>query len=311
MSPLDVSVVFATRDRAEQLEQSLAAYQELDTQGLTWELIVVDNNSTDHTKLVLETAAATLPLTHLSVEAGGQNRARNVAIRRLRGKLVVFTDDDVIPNPQCLQAYAAAAARWPDDVIFGARIEPRFPHDTPDWMRSENFTFGSTAFARYHPADIEGYVERHPYGPSFALRQTTLRNRRFPEHLGPQDGAYPTGGEGYFLRGIAVKGYRYVYVPNARVEHIVRREQIGERWLLQRARNKGRGQIYLPSNKRPRYIHIAGVSLRLYLAALRGWIRYRLARFSASSERRIKPGIKYELRRGQIEELLTIRRRAA
>lgn len=300
---LDISVVFATRDRAEQLEHTLAAYRALDTTGISWELVVIDNNSRDGTAVVLAAAAGPLPLTRLFVAAGGQNRARNVAIERLRGELVIFTDDDVLPEPNYLQAYTAAAARWPDEVIFGARIEPRFPDNTPAWLRSNNFAFATTAFARYHPAEHEGPVKRHPYGPSFAIRRHALTGRRFPEHLGPQSGAYPMGGEGYFLRDIAAQGYRYIHVPEARVEHIVRTEQITERWLLTRARHKGRGQVYLPSDKTARSVYIGRVPLRLYLAVLRSRIRYEFARLGASAERRIKLGIQYQSRRGQVEEL--------
>lgn len=300
---LDISIVFATRDRAEQLKHTLAAYQALETTGITWELVVIDNDSHDDTASVLAAAAETLPLTRLFVEAGGQNRARNAAIERLRGELVIFTDDDVIPEPNCLRAYAAAAGRWPDEAIFGARIEPRFPEGTPGWMRSEDFAFGTTAFARYHPAEQEGHVKRHPYGPSFAIRRHVLKGRRFPEHLGPQSGAYPMGGEGHFLREIAADGYRYIYVPEARVQHIVRAEQTTERWLLRRARNKGRGQIHMPSTKTTRAFYIGRVPLRLYLAVVRSRLRYAIARLGASAERRIKLGIKYQLRRGQVEEL--------
>ncbi|MGB7756988.1 MAG: glycosyltransferase family 2 protein [Salinisphaera sp.] len=305
---LDISVVFATRDRADQLARTLAAYKDLDLRGLGWELIVIDNNSSDDTSAVIDAAAEHLPLTHLFVAAGGQNRARNVALDQLRGELVIFTDDDVIPDPACLQAYAAAAARWPDDVVFGARIEPRFPENTPEWMRSEHFDFGTTAFARYHPADAEGHVRRHPYGPSFAVRRRALAGRRFPEHLGPQRGAYAMGGEGYFLREFARDGHGYVYVPDARVEHLVREEQIGESWLLKRAHNKGRGQVHLPSDKRPRRLYVGGVPLRLHLATARAWLRYSLARLTQNTERRIKLGIRYQLRLGQIVELRAHRR---
>lgn len=302
---LDASIVFATRDRAHQLRQTLTAYESLDTQGIAWELIVIDNASRDETATVLEQAASRLPLTQLFVAEGGQNRARNQALDCIRGALVVFTDDDVIPQPDCLKAYIAAAHRWPGDVIFGARVEPRFPTQTPDWMRSPEFEFGTTAFARYHPSSLEEPVSRHPYGPSFAIRQTALTGRRFPEHLGPQSGAYAMGGEGYFLRNIAAEGHRYIYVPSAQVEHIVRQEQVEEAWLLKRAHNKGRGQVHLPSQKKPRKLFWGGVPIKLYFATGRAFLRYQVARLFARKEQQIKNGITYQLRLGQIVELRT------
>lgn len=53
-SPVDISVVMATLNRDEQLRRTLDAYRSLDTTGIRWELIVVDNNSTDNTAGVLD-----------------------------------------------------------------------------------------------------------------------------------------------------------------------------------------------------------------------------------------------------------------
>src|SRR5699024_12021522 len=106
---LDASVVFATRDRGPQLRRTLAAYLQLDTDGIDWELIVIGNGSRDDTGRILREAAGRLPLFHLFTPRPGQNRARNQAIAALRGNLVIFTDDDVLPDPGCLRAYVEAA----------------------------------------------------------------------------------------------------------------------------------------------------------------------------------------------------------
>jgi len=300
---LDLSIVFATRDRATQLRQTLAAYEVLDTHDLSWEIVVIDNDSRDDTATVLQAASTYLPLVTLHVAAGGQNRARNAALGCLRGDLVIFTDDDVIPDAQCLNAYTAAAARWPHDVIFGARIDPAFPAGTPDWMRSDAFDFGTTAFARYAPRSDEGPVKTHPYGPSFALRRCALPGHYFPENLGPQSGGYAMGGEAAFLSQIAAAGHRYIHVPTARVQHVVRPEQIGKDWLLQRAQNKGRGQVYLPSRRQSSYLSYRGVSLKLRLSLARAFARYYAADLFLSHRRCIERGITYQLRLGRVLEL--------
>jgi GT2 family glycosyltransferase len=193
---------------------------------------------------VLDAFVSRLRLKRLFVAEGGKNRALNEALSIIGGALVIFTDDDALPDPHCFQAYLAAAQRWPTEAIFGARIEPRFPDNTPAWIRDPEFRFATTAFARYAPAAAEERVSRHPYGPSFAVRRYALANHRFATHLGPQSGAYAMGGEGHFLRALQRDGWAYVYVPCARVEHVIRQDQITPQWLLQRANKKGRGQVY-------------------------------------------------------------------
>lgn len=312
VSSLDLSVVFATRDRGEQLRDTLQRYCEWDMRGIAWELIVVDNASTDDTAAVLADMAPRLPLQSLYVAEPGQNRARNRALDQLQGRFVLFTDDDVLPALNCAQAYMAATARWPDDSVFGARIEPRFPPGTPDWMQSPDFQFSTTAFARYAPTDAEGYVQRHPYGPSFLVRRSAIGDLRFPDHLGPQQGSYAMGGEGHFLRRLAERGNAYVYVPDARAEHLVRPEQIEADWLLRRANKKGRGQVYLPSNKKARRLYVGDVPVKLWLAAARAWMRfYVVAGLFAGPRERLLWGIAYELRRGQIQELIRLRQTGA
>lgn len=301
---LDVSVVFATRNRAEQLRETLASYEKLDTQALQWELVVINNGSSDDTLQVLETYANRLPLRWLSVAEPGQNRARNAALDSIRSHLVVFTDDDVLPEPNYLNAYVEACARWPNDAIFGACVCPAFPAEAPGWMTRPDFEFSSTAFARYAPAESEGVVSRHPYGPSFAILRKVIADRRFNEDLGPQTGSYAMGGEGAFLRALAEHGHRYIYVPSACVRHVVRPEQVSEAWLLSRARKKGRGQFYLSEKRYAERIKLGGVPFKLWLAVVRGALRYRLSCLMTpvGAESRIKRGIDYMLRAGLIEE---------
>lgn len=296
---LDASIVFATRDRSPQLKRTLDAYLELDIEGISWELIVIDNNSQDDTDKVLAEAAASLPLTHLFVSEPGQNRARNIALERLCGDLVIFTDDDALPDPGCLRAYIDAARRWPDEIIFGARIDPDFPPDTPEWLKDPEFKYSSTMFGHYAPSTTEGPVKRHPYGPSFAVRRSALKARRFDEDLGPQPGAYAVGGEGDFLRRLAGDRYQFIHVPDARVRHVVRPSQVTPAWLFARARKKGRGQVYMPSSSKPPRLHVRGMPLRLLASLARSWVRCQLLRVLPMREPYTRHRIQFELRYGQ------------
>ncbi|GAB3680700.1 hypothetical protein GCM10028792_25920 [Salinisphaera aquimarina] len=304
-------MIFATRDRATQLRQTLDSYRRLNTDGIRWELIVVDNNSDDDTAAILEHARSDLPLIPLFAADGGQNRARNTALPHLNGELIIFTDDDAVPNREYLQAYASAAARWPHEAVFGARIEPRFPDNTPNWMQSPAFRFSSTAFARYAPASKEGRVRRHPYGPSFAVRRSALGQHCFPNHLGPQGGSYAMGGEGHLLRRLRADGWSFIYVPSACVEHVIRPDQITTEWLLARANKKGRGQVYLPNTRKPRKFFVRGISVKLWLATARAALRYRVARLICKPRVYTEQGIQYQLRLGQIQEMLARRRRGS
>ena len=90
------SLVIPTFNRAADLRLTLDSLATLSVQA-PWEVIVVDNNSTDDTRSVVERAAADFPTELIYHFEGTQGRsaALNAGIRRSRGDIIVTTDDDV------------------------------------------------------------------------------------------------------------------------------------------------------------------------------------------------------------------------
>ena len=103
---MDLSVVIGTYNRADLLGRSLAALQAQRTApGLSWELVVVDNNSSDHTRSVIDTAGATFPapLRYVFEPRQGVGLARNTGVLRAQGEIIAFTDDDCRPEATWVQ----------------------------------------------------------------------------------------------------------------------------------------------------------------------------------------------------------------
>jgi len=120
---MDASVIVATRNRSLFLGALLDAFarQTLPT-GTSWELLVVDNGSTDDTADVLaqELDRGRLPLLALREPVPGKSRALNLAMARARGDLWVFTvrwprDPQVAGRPAWLAAYRGALCHAPRD----------------------------------------------------------------------------------------------------------------------------------------------------------------------------------------------------
>jgi len=106
-----ISVIIATKDRAAYVERALASFQEQQN-APSFEVIVVDNASTDGTKTVVEAAArrASHPVRYFYEGEPNRGKARNLGIRNATGYLVLFCDDDVALPPQFLAAHEAAHA---------------------------------------------------------------------------------------------------------------------------------------------------------------------------------------------------------
>lgn len=296
---VDVSVVITTRNRADLLAASLATLAESGTASLAWELLIVDNGSTDHTQKILAQAASTLPLRILSAPIPGKTRAQNLAVSQARGALIVFSDDDVVFQPDWLSELAAAARRWPDDGIFGGRIDIELPPRLPAWLRGDDLRPAIERHCAYFaPRTDEGPIDSAPLGPNMAIRRTLLANVRFDENVGP-DGTdhYIKGGDTDIGHLLARRGHRFIYVPGAGISHHVRAAQLTLASILRALFRRGRKNAYL--NPRPARHMIAGAPLSLWLGLGRQWLRFLVCQ-PLGANMRYRVGSKLFFRRGYL-----------
>src|SRR5579864_2342209 len=108
-----LSVLMATYNRAAKLAVVLDAYLRLDPLPGGWQLFIVDNGSTDETQQVVASFRERLPLTYLFEPQRGKNFALNFALPKVQGDLIVFTDDDAMPESDWLTQLRSAADAHP------------------------------------------------------------------------------------------------------------------------------------------------------------------------------------------------------
>lgn len=138
----EISIVVPTRNRADRLRALLASLAEQDAPS--FDVIVVDNASEDDTLRVIGEADADLDAhiraIHLP-QPMGPAIARNRGWRAAQGRLIVFTDDDVVAAPGWLASIAAAHGRDPEAVIQGhTEPDPREIHRLSAFSRSQQAT---------------------------------------------------------------------------------------------------------------------------------------------------------------------------
>jgi glycosyltransferase involved in cell wall biosynthesis len=128
----ELSVIVATRDRAERLAQCLAALDEAwAVVQVPWEVILVDNASTDHTAEVARDFAlqASYPVIVLGEPRPGLSHARNAGAAASHSSWLAFTDDDCLVDPHWLRALRAAVAERPRLEVIGGRVDLADPRD--------------------------------------------------------------------------------------------------------------------------------------------------------------------------------------
>src|SRR5437868_2810073 len=169
-----VTVAICTRNRAESLRRTLESLTALQLPpAIEWEIVIINNASTDHTGKVIGGYAELLPIRHAFEPQIGLSLARNRAVGTAAGEYVIWVDDDVVVGPAWLSAYVEAFLRWPEASVFGGPIIPRYVTPVPKWLADSEPFLGAWIFAR---RDVDCMSEISlddrlvPLGPNFALR---------------------------------------------------------------------------------------------------------------------------------------------
>jgi len=308
-----LTVAICTRDRADQLSRTLESLAALEVPaGLGWELLIVDNGSTDHTRPTVASFEGRLPVRCIVEPQPGLSHARNSAVQAARGDYIVWTDDDVLVDAGWLAAYGRAFAANPECVFFGGPITPSLQGQTPAWFL-ENWSELSSILAERdfgaQSLTLSKEEGRLPFGANFAVRAREQRLHRFDPELGVAPGQRRLGEETAMFLDLIADGATGIYVPQARVVHVIAqsrqsldyvgryRQAVGQTWAF--LSEEHRENFMGPS---PRAQHgLFGVPLSVLVRVVAHCVLYALERPLRPSDRWLSHWMKYNFYRGAIQ----------
>jgi len=290
----DVTVVLCTWNRATLLEGALAALV-AQTDPPDHEVVVVDNDSTDDTRRVIDRYAAAHPQVRCVFEgAAGLSHARNAGVAHTTGRVVAFTDDDVRVPPDWLREIARTSERYPDAAFFGGPVLPEWPGTVPAWLTDERWSALGVQSYGAEPFRVD---ERRPVcliGANLVLRRSALAS------IGPfnpavqriHDGIGSTEDDEYHRR-LWAAGAQGVYEPRLRVSAVVTPDRLTRsyhrRWHFGHGRHVARMRIPEVERARLRMLGIPSHLVRQAcvdaLQTLRGRLQRDAARAFASELR--------------------------
>lgn len=238
-TPPAISVIICTRDRAESLRQTLASLAHVRVpHGCGAELLVLDNGSRDHTRDVV--AAARVPafdVRYVCEPSPGQSRARNTGVRASRGRVVLFTDDDVRPPSDWVERVCGPILRGEADVVAGGvRIAPHL--ERPGLRGLIRTWYAATD---HLTPDTPGLVG---VGANMAFcRRVWDSIGGFDERLGP--GALGGADDTLCFEQARAAGFRIRPVLDCEVEHHFDPARLSRASILRCAAAYGRSAGYL------------------------------------------------------------------
>jgi GT2 family glycosyltransferase len=264
----EVSVVISTRNRAAWLADCLRSLADQDG-DTSYEVVVVDNASTDHTsKVIAEWASRDRRFRGAYEPRIGLSVGKNRGIREARAPVLLFTDDDVIVDPGWISAYVGSFAREGTECA-GGRVIP-VPDDLgpwPTWLPAE--AIADLGLLDHGGPDRILPADDYVWGANLAARRTVFeRSGMWDESVGRRGDARGTFEDVEFQDRLRDRGVAIWFCERAVVRHRVRRGTITPPRVLDLAFVSGRNRAAARRAARwgtdpaawPRPRHIAGLS---------------------------------------------------
>jgi glycosyltransferase involved in cell wall biosynthesis len=230
------SVVICTYNRVDLLGPSLQSLIRQKFPTESFELIVVDNNSTDETPSLIREVSSSSPVKMTYVFEGqqGLSFARNAGILASCGDIVVFTDDDVEADENWLFNLVKAFDS-PDVACAGGPLKAVWPTARPEWLTDD--LLPAIAINEFPGAQTCGEFKGplYPWGANLAFRRSIFSTAGFfPTNLGRIGSSLLSNEEIFLCRKIERSNGRIAFAAGAIINHKVAASRLKKSWFLRR-----------------------------------------------------------------------------
>jgi glycosyltransferase involved in cell wall biosynthesis len=248
-----ITVILCTYNRCQSLAKAMESVAaSVVPESVDWEVLVVDNNSSDQTREIVEGFCNRFPyrFRYLHEPKQGKSNALNSGIRAAKGNLLAFMDDDVLVEPTWLNNLTAPlqSGEWSG---AGGRILSQDVVSAPDWLDLDGPYDVSGMLALFDLGDQAGELDRPPFGTNMAFPKAIFEKYGgFRTDMGPCPGSEIRNEDTEFGRRLTAGGERLWYEPSAVVYHAVPQNRLTKEYLLRFWFDQGRATVR-ENDKRP------------------------------------------------------------
>lgn len=237
----EISIVIPTRNRVMYLEKFFLSLAKQTLDVNKYEVIIVDNGSTDTTKMVCQKWKKRFKHFRYIFDGNpGLHTGRNIGYQQSCSDLIIFADDDIIATPTWIEAIVNGFKKHKDVVLIGGNDIPQFEETPPQWVeklwKNVNDQQGkilvdySCIMMGGHEKEINPY---YVFGCNFAIRKWILDKTHgfHPDGMPDELLCYRGDGESAVSQYIIQSGLKALFIPDASVYHIVSKQRMSFKYI--------------------------------------------------------------------------------
>ncbi len=219
-----ISVILCTYNRDKYIYNVLKSVAENDYPHDQYEVVLVNNNSTDGTENECRRFQADYPdirFRYFLETNQGLSYARNCGIRNAQGDLLAYVDDDATVNPEYLRTYSDFFTHHPEAVAAGGPILPVYETEEPEWMThyTRQLITGKLFLGNNKREFPRGAF---PGGGNACYRKSVFDTvGLFNVELGRKGNSLIGAEEKDLFDKMTTHGMHFYYLPNAILYHII------------------------------------------------------------------------------------------
>jgi glucosyl-dolichyl phosphate glucuronosyltransferase len=240
----DFTLLVCTYNRAADLREALQTALAQETGGrFSFEVVVVDNNSTDDTRAVVEefVAAGHTNLRYIFEGRQGKSYALNTGLAAARGRLYTIVDDDFVLPPDWLANIFEGFRAHPDVSFVSGKVLPLWQAEPPAWLTAEHWS--AVAVADYGGEEFFADESKQICLLACTFRLEDVRAvGGYDGQLGVSAGQIGGVEDLDILRRLWAAGRRGLYLPGVWFRHKVAPSRLTKAY--HRRWHKGHGRSY-------------------------------------------------------------------
>jgi len=246
-----LSVIIPTRNRAMVLEKALQSIVNQTISQNHFEVIVVDNGSTDDTKSIVDSFVKKIKnLVYIYDENSGLHIGRHRGLLVAHADVLVYGDDDIEATPTWLEGVIESFEDESVALVGGKNI-PNFESTPPNWILDmwekggEQKVLGYLSILDFGD-EIQEINPNYVFGCNFSIRKAVLLEAGgfHPDGMPQEIIKYRGDGESYVSKYIINKSYKTIYNPKASVYHLCSTDRMTKKYFAQRSFNQGVSDSY-------------------------------------------------------------------